>query len=243
MKETVITAYKKLAYSLLHAAAANHPLAAGTLDALLTTSEICRYTAERVICRRGDVVTDLIVVLEGCLEVSMESQDGRRSICWYLNRGQWMGLISVIDGRGAVHNLRAHGEAVLLHIPRPAFLQALQNDSGLAKLCLEVLCDRSRMLYDNLAAESLLPLRGRVAKRLLLLQERHGRAEGQNVAITLKLSQDQFADMLGITRQSLNRQLKALAALGMISVAYSQITVLDLQGLQALASVDVVDPG
>ncbi len=232
---TLPDAYLPLARRLLQQTEPTLRVSAATREALLAGSSIERHPAGKTLSRRADPVHELLLVLDGNLEVSMQGSDGRRSICWYLAPGQWMGLIPVIDGRGAIHDLRSHTESVLLHIPRATFSQALQADHCLALACLNLLCERSRSLYDNMAAESLLPLRARVARLLLMLVDQHGRDCQSGIEIALKLSQDEFADMLGVTRQSLNRELKALEKHGVISIAYSRITLCDLPGLQRAA--------
>jgi CRP-like cAMP-binding protein len=70
---------------------------------------------------------------------------------------------------------------------------------------------------------------------LLMLVDQHGRGSQSGIEIDLKLSQDEFADMLGVTRQSLNRELKNLEKQGLISIAYSRITLVDMPALQCLA--------
>ncbi len=91
------------------------------------------------------------------------------------------------------------------------------------------------VLYDMQAAESLLPLRARVARMLLMLADQHGRGKQSGIEIDLKLTQEEFADMLGVTRQSLNRELKALEKLAVLSISYSRITLRDLPALQEMA--------
>ncbi|EFX60812.1 hypothetical protein DAPPUDRAFT_275286 [Daphnia pulex] len=205
-----------------------------SLQALLAASVIRSHAAGQLLSRRGTPLGELIFVLQGSLEASMAGADGRRSICWYLAEGQWFGLIPIVDGQAAIHDLRTYSQAVLLHIPRAAFLAALQQDRGLAVKCLELLCARSRTLYEHLAAETLLPLRARVARLLLMLVEQHGRESAHGQELSLKLSQEALADMLGISRQTLNRELVALEKAGLISLAYTRLTLLDDAALRQM---------
>ncbi len=228
-----------LARELLARSAPTSSVGATTRERLLAESSIQRHPADRVLSRRDEPVTELLLILDGSLEVSTRDRDGRRSICWYLATGQWMGLIPLIDGRGAIHDLRSHTSCVLLHIPRTAFSCALHDDPQLALACLNLLCERSRALYALQAAEALLSLRGRLAGLLLALAARHGRDGERGLELTLRLSQDELADMLGITRQSLNRELKTLERQSLISIARARITLQDLTGLRRLAGSDV----
>lgn len=238
----MLDTYLPLAQRLLQQNELARELAPATLQALLAAGNVQRHNAGQVLSLRGEVMADLLFVLEGSLEVAMLGSDGRRSICWYLPPGQWIGLIPTIDGRGAIHDLRAHSPMVLLHIPRSAFLRVLHSDQQLTLMCLNLLCARSRTIYENLAAENLLPLRARLARLLLLLIDQHGRDSRSGIELALKLSQDDLSDMLGVTRQSLNRELKALEKSAILSLAYSRITLCDVAALQKLVAASVHEP-
>ena len=240
----MLDTYRPLARRLLEQTELTRQLAPATLETLLGASSIRKHPAGRTLQRRNSPMQELLFVLDGSLEVSVEGSDGRRSICWYLAAGQWMGLIPVLDGKGAIHNLRSHNDSVLLHVPRDAFLAVVHADHRMALMCIDILCERSRALYDNMAAESLLPLRARVARLLLMLVDQHGRGSQSGIEIALKLSQDEFADMLGVTRQSLNRELKALEKQGTIAIAYSRITLRDMPALRSIIMADsTIDEG
>lgn len=233
----MLDAYLPLARRVLLQTDPTRAATPATCEALLAASRVRRHAAGECLSRRGDPMPELLVLLDGNLQVSMHGSDGRRSILWYLAAGQWIGLITALDGKGAVHDLHCHTESVLLHIPHKAFVHALQSDPTLTYSCLSLLCERSRVLYDRQAAESLLPLRARVARLLLMLADQHGRGNQSGIQIDLKLTQEEFADMLGVTRQSLNRELKNLEKLGLIRIAYSCITLHDVPQLHGLAAL------
>ncbi|HRH87689.1 MAG TPA: Crp/Fnr family transcriptional regulator [Rubrivivax sp.] len=219
------------------------PLATDTVQRLLAAGTVRRHAADRSLCLRGDAQPALFMVLDGSVEVSMEAADGRRSIYWYLGPGQWLGLISIIDGKPSVHNLRSHTEVLAMHFARSEFRAALCADAQLAIALLQILARRSRAIYDRLAADTLLSLRGRVARLLLSLMEQYGRSVDGGVQLALKLSQDELAAMLGVSRQSLNRELMALHADGFVSSAYARITLHDVAALSALAGREGAGPG
>ena len=129
----MIDIYLPLARRLLQQSGLSSQLAAGTLEHLLAAARLQRHAAGKQLSQRGQSMPELLFVVEGSLEVSMEDGEGRRSICWYNGAGQWLGLIPVIDQKNAIHDARAHGEVVLLHVPRQTFLQALEQDPGLAR--------------------------------------------------------------------------------------------------------------
>lgn len=211
-------------------------VAPGTLDALHKVATHRTYARGQVLFLRGDPMPELLVIQSGSIEASIEDSEGRRSVLWYLGPGHWLGLISIIDDKGSIHNLRAHTDSTALGFPRQRFLDALQADSALAMLCLNALCARSRTIYGNLAAEGLLDTRARIARLLLMLFEQHGQSGEHGLEIGLRFTQDDFAAMLGVSRQSLNKELRGFETAGIITLAYSRIGLRDVDRLRAAAT-------
>jgi CRP/FNR family cyclic AMP-dependent transcriptional regulator len=207
---------------------------AETLTTLLVAAHTLKLPAGRNICHRGEAVDAVVFVLEGKVEVSICTADGKRSILWFIGPGQAINLIPVIDGLPAIHDFRTHTPVVGASFPRTALLAAIDNDPGFGRALLGILCARSRTLYDHLAVEGLLSLQSRVARVLSLMIQSHGKQNAEGIVIELKLAQDELADMLGITRQSLNRELKLLEQLGAIALAYARIVVRDEAQLRQL---------
>jgi CRP-like cAMP-binding protein len=88
---------------------------------------------------------------------------------------------------------------------------------------------------DYIVTAMSLPLPVRLAQRLVGLAHAHGRESGDRVIIDLHLSQESLAETVGVSRQSLNRALKALESKGMVSLGYSALTILDIAALKSLA--------
>ncbi len=74
----------------------------------------------------------------------------------------------------------------------------------------------------------------RLAHVLLSLGRRHGVREGSNVRIDLPLSQHDLADMIGASRQTVNRELRKLAEEGLIQVERCKVTILNDERLRNL---------
>lgn len=207
-----------------------------SLESLVQHARVRRLARREVLCHRGERVTELVVVLEGALDVGLTSELGKRHIQVILEQGQVMNLIPVLDEQPTLHSASTHGEAVLLlFIDRAALLAEADRDPRVAHALMRILCLRSRQLYAAAAATALLPLRMRCARTLHALMNQYGLRRGEWLEISLKLSQEEFADMVGRTRQSVNKQLKAFEQEGVIRMAYSQFHVLDEKLLAEIA--------
>lgn len=175
------------------------------------------------------------MVVEGSLEVSQTASAGKRHIATCLEPGQLMNLIPVVDDQPALHDAYAHETARLLLIPKPMFIELMDQEPQVARRIAQLLCRRSRGLYESLSDQALRSLRERCARVLLGLLDAYGRPGEGGTSISLKLSQEDFADMLGCSRQSANRELKQLARDGIIEMTYSSLRVVDEPALRAVA--------
>lgn len=205
-------------------------------QALIDESTLCSLTRGETLSRRGEPVKALSLVLAGVLEVSVTSHTGKRRVVRYLEPGQLMNLIPFIDEQGAIHDATAHTDLVLLQIGRDLFSRITRTEPELVHRLMRLLCLRSRMAYDEVADTSFLTLRQRCANTLLRLVEPYGRVGTQGVAISLKLSQEELADLVGCSRPMINRELKLLEQEGAITMTYSHYVVTDLQLLRTIAN-------
>lgn len=228
--------YRPLAQRLLADTPGWQRLDPTTRERLLDAGSLRRHTVGSTLHRRGEPMTELVFVVTGTLEVSVQGIEGRRAVCWYVEPGQFIGVVPLLDGEGGIHDVIVHSEGVMLHVPKDAFLTALDSDHALMAAILRILCERTRTLYELLAASTLQTLRGRTARMIMLLADRHGRDRDGRIELDLRLSQDDLADMLGVARQSLNRELKAFEAAGIVSLAYSRIAITDAARLEDIAS-------
>lgn len=171
------------------------------------------------------------------MEISMVGGSGGRHVLGYVSSGQILNLIPILDDQPAIHDASAHGSCTVLLVPKRTFLAAIASEPEFAQALIRLLCLRSRSLYDRFADSALLSLRTRCARALLSLIPSYGSQQPDSISITLKFSQNQLADMLGVTRQSVNRELKQLNRRGIIRTGYQRFDILDPDALRAAAQV------
>jgi CRP/FNR family cyclic AMP-dependent transcriptional regulator len=206
---------------------------AATIEAFLSEGRLDAVAAGAPVAWAGQPMSDLVLVVQGALEVSRVGVDGRRHVTSFPGPGQWFGLIPIIDGQAAVHDAWAHGDALLLCVPRASFLRCLDADRLLNRTTMLRLCQRSRLLYDALADDGLLPLRARTARALERIAIGFPQPPGSGLRMRIAVSQDVIADMLGVTRQSANQELKQLERDGLITLGRGVVELLDRERLRA----------
>lgn len=188
----------------------------------------------KTVLSRGQDCSHLIVVVEGALESSMTSVQGKRHVISHLGPGQVLGLIPLTDEAGAIHDSSAKGITLLLLVPRMAFRQVMAQHPVLADQVIRLLSSRARHLYIETAEKSLLRLDQRLT-RVLLRQPRT--TESQCIEIT----QAQLAELLGVTRQSVNQEIQRLEKAGWIQPSRGHIYLTHVQALCEFCGYDVND--
>jgi CRP/FNR family cyclic AMP-dependent transcriptional regulator len=207
-------------------------------DALVASAELIHVRRGAMVFRQGDPVEaaggGFYGLVAGTIKISSLRQDGREAILAMLEPGIWFGEITLIDGSPRTHDATALEALDLLVVPPEAFARQMR-DVVFANAMAAMLAARVRMLYGLTEDATLRSLRARVAHRLLVLA-RGDATQSVHLRHVVMLSQEALAMMLGVTRQTLSKELNALANEGLVALGYGRIELRSLDALQALVS-------
>ncbi|MEJ8846358.1 Crp/Fnr family transcriptional regulator [Variovorax rhizosphaerae] len=226
-------AYWPLARSLLMREPGFDRCGADSIDALMESARLVSVTRGTRVHQYDVPLEDLIMVVDGVLEVGRRLGAGRRHLVAFTYPGMVLGFLPCVDGGPIPHEAVAHVASVLLLMPVDAVRKRRQIDVSIRQAFEIQFADRIRRLYDSLTESLMLPMHQRLAKLLDTLVGSHGRQSGLEWHIDLDTPQSDLADLLGATRQSVNEALRRLEREGLVRVARSRITVLDLVALRA----------
>ncbi len=208
--------------------------------------QLCRYakhtTLKRgaIIASKGDPGTSLFAVISGTVKISVSSPDGRNAILNLIGPGEIFGEVALLDGLSRSADVTANTNCELFIIDRRDFIPFVRSQPALAMKFIELLCTRLRWTSDQVEQVILQNLPGRLASALLRLTERHKAAQGgRSIAIT----QQEISEMVGMTRESINKQLRAWATRGWVRLEHGAIVVLKPEPLQTLVEAGSDDDG
>jgi CRP/FNR family transcriptional regulator, cyclic AMP receptor protein len=154
--------------------------------------------------RKGDQGTNLYAVCAGAVRVSAPSDQGKDAVFNLIVPGEIFGEIAFLDGGPRTADAVMIEPGELMVIERRDFLPLLQRYPELAQRLLEILCARLRRTSQQLEDIVFLGLEPRLAKALLYLYEHSGPKSGQK----LKVTQRDISQLVGISRESTNKQLR-----------------------------------
>jgi CRP/FNR family cyclic AMP-dependent transcriptional regulator len=195
------------------------------------------YPRGQVIFREGEPGRTLYVIERGQVKLSTRAPGGRELLVAILGKGQIFGELEMFDGgpRGMTARTMDQVDAFVLdkHLvqamlrTRPAFVRRL----------LELMARRLRRADQ--AAQDLVffDASTRLARRLLELAEEHAGtgSDDLQIRITVRLTQDEVGQMIGVNRSSVNRVLRAFAAQGLVDWNGGMPVILDASRLSEMA--------
>ena len=186
-----------------------------------------------------------LLVVSGFVEISQINARGRRFVLRILGPGLVTGLVRLLDDTHLDHGYFARERAQVAHLPCAELIAALDSDpmqwKGVLRSVLHGHADLLANVFNQLIGGT---PEQRVPATLRRLSRGFGVQAGEGVRLRLRLSQDDLADMLCVSRQTVNKALKRLDDDGVISSTYSAITILDRAALDKLVedAFGAIDP-
>lgn len=180
-----------------------------------------RYVpAHRVLLHQGERPTHLFVVEEGVVALTAWEASGRRAVLALLGPGDAFGEAALFPETpsASVHVLRPEARALVpsrvLAVPPEPLRSAVEAHAWLAAWLAATLARRARRAEERLAWTLGLTVLERVGAVLQDLAAAHGRPTREGRLIQVPLTQDFLAALVGATRESVNRAVRALARSG-----------------------------
>lgn len=194
------------------------------------------YKADSVVVMRGDPGDALYGVVTGRVRISASGSGGKEVFLNIMEPGDAFGEIALLDGQPRTAAATTVAPTELIIIRRADFLGLVKREPQLAVHLIELLCKRVRWTSEQMEDSSLLNVPARLAKRLLSLATAHGRKTPAGAQ--LKISQEDLAQFLGLSRQIVNKYLQTWKRAGWITLGRGSVVLADERALRALTRKD-----
>jgi CRP/FNR family transcriptional regulator, cyclic AMP receptor protein len=208
-----------------HSLLKNHPFFSVLGPDLI--DRLASYAVTQVVKRgtglfsKGDPGSSLFAVCKGTVKISAPSSEGKDAVFNLVNAGEIFGEIALFDGRPRTADANTITDCELMVIERRDFLPLLISQPEMAIKLIEVLCGRLRQTSEQVEDTIFLDLPGRLAKVLLRLTENPA-----SPARKLTLTQREIGHIIGMSRESTNKQLRAWESRNWVRLERGGITIL-----------------
>lgn len=207
----------------------------GDVGALVGRLRPVEFPCGHVFFEQGQPGRRLYVVIAGRVKLCRRAQDGREVLFAVLGPPDIFGELSVFDPGPRTSSATAISDVCAAPLDRDALLAWIADRPALAERLLRVLARRLRRTDDDLSHLIFTDVPGRVAKQLLRLAHQFGVQEDGAVRVTHGLTQEELAQLVGSSRETVNKVLTGFCQRGWIRVDGKSVVITDSERLAARA--------
>jgi len=204
-------------------------------QALLGQMNSSRLERGDILFREGDQGDTLYVIGEGKVKLGRTSADGRENLIAILGPGEMFGELSLFDPGPRTMTATAVAETQLMGLGNESLTMLLTGRPEVAKALLAALAARLRRTNEHLADLVFTDVPGRVAKALLDLANRFGRPVEDGIMVAHDLTQEELAQLVGASRETVNKALADFATRGWLKLEARAVLLLDVDRLKRRA--------
>ena len=203
--------------------------------ALRSSMSETRLRRGDVLFHEGDSGDRLYIVAEGKVKLGRSAADGRENLLAIMGPGQMFGELSLFDPGPRSATVTAVTDATFASLSHEDLLRWLDGRPIVARGLLTQLASRLRKSNDVVADLVFSDVPGRVAKALLDLADRFGRTADDGVHVHHDLTQEELAQLVGASRETVNKALADFGHRGWLRLEGKSVVILDAERLSRRA--------
>jgi CRP/FNR family cyclic AMP-dependent transcriptional regulator len=181
------------------------------------------YPKTAVVLTEGEMGDSLYMIVSGKVKVFIGDEEGREIILKILGPGAFFGEMSMIDKQPRSASVTTIEPSTFLVLTHVGFERCVESEPRIANVVMQMLAQRVREADRKIGTLALMDVYGRVASTLLELSVYNN----GKLVVGEKLSQQDLANMVGASREMVNRILKDLSDRGFISIESKSITIIN----------------
>ena len=202
--------------------------AAAALRASMVEQRIAKGDALFVEGEPGD---RMYVIIDGKIKLGHASTDGRESLLAVVGPGEMCGELSLFDPGPRTATATALTDAIVVSLGHDALRPWLTGRPEVAEALLAALAQRLRRTNEAMADLVFSDVPGRVAKALMELGEKFGEITPDGLLVTHDMTQEELAQLVGASRETVNKALADFAQRGWIRLESRQVLITDIERL------------
>jgi CRP/FNR family transcriptional regulator, cyclic AMP receptor protein len=192
--------------------------------------KISDATPGEYLCRTGRPVTYWFGVVDGLLKMSSDNAEGKTMTFTGVPPGGWFGEGTALKRETYRYNIQALRKSMVAGLHVDTFHWLLDHSIGFNRFVMNQLNERLGQFIAAREIDRMTNPDIRVARSLASL---FNPVLYPGVGAVLRITQQELAYLVGLSRQRVNEALTTLASQGCIRVEYGGLRVLDLQALRS----------
>ena len=185
-----------------------------------------------ILFKEGDEGEHVYVIVDGKLKLGTASGDGRENLLSILGPGEMFGELSLFDPGPRTSTATAVTDAKLLSLSHEKLIPWLKGNPEVSLHLLARLAQRLRRTNEAVGDLVFSDVPGRVAKALIDLGSRFGKATDEGLFVHHDLTQEELAQLVGASRETVNKALADFAGRGWLKLDGRAVLITDLERLE-----------
>ena len=210
-------------------------VSAETIQKLVKVLELREIRRRQVVYLPGDPGDAVYFVNGGRLKVSKVTRDGKELTLAYRLPGEIFGELSLIEGGPREEMAEAMENALISVIDRVVFEQILLKDGLISSRLVKVVAQRRRDVENKIEQLIFKDVNAKLAELLLRLGDEYGIEDSRGTLVSLKITHQEMANLIGSTRETVSLTLSQFKRRGFIQTEGRKVILADRDGLRALA--------
>ena len=205
------------------------------VEAISSEFEIIEVSRGQILFHEGEPGDSLYIVLSGKVKLGRRASDGRENLVAVMGPSDQFGELSLFDPGPRTATAVVVTDGRVARLPKAALQKWVEERPQIAMQLLRVVARRLRRTNTMLADLIFVDVPGRVAKQLLQLAQRFGSVEGGQLRVTHDLTQEELAQLVGASRETVNKALADFAGRGWLRLEGKSVVILDRERLSRRA--------
>ena len=192
------------------------------------------YAKKESVFSEGDPSEWLYIVTTGKVKITKLSNEGKEIILEIISPHEMFGGIAVVRGFPYPANAVAMEDSEVMKISRKNLLSLMDKLPNLMYCMAMNIGDRIKGTHETLKSIALEKVESRIASLLIKLSEKSGEKVAEGIAINMKLTKQDIAEMVGTTVETAIRTTSKLAKAGLLVSKSGKIIIRDIERLKSL---------
>ncbi|KAA0111069.1 Crp/Fnr family transcriptional regulator [Mycolicibacterium sp. P1-5] len=184
-----------------------------------------------LIFEQGEPPALLYIIADGKVKIGTSADDGRENLFQVLGPSDMFGELAMLDPGPRISSARALTDVEVVTMNRTTLREWLAPRPQVAEQLMRVLARRLRRITTSRSDLVLTDAPGRVAKLLLRLAQRFGVQRDGSVLVNHDLTQDEIAQLVGSSRETVNTVLSDFSNRGWIELHSKGLLISDTERL------------
>lgn len=206
-------------------------LSADSRKQIVTASVSRKLAKGEMLFLEGKIPSHVFFLVDGKMKLYTTDLQGREQIIHLAGPGDLMGYRAILGGDSLSCSASALELSHVLVVPKEVFLQTLDTDSAFSHQVIQLLTNELRHAEHHLAGLARKSVRARLAEVLLILADKFG-FEPDGETLTVTLSREEIAGLVGTATETVIRLLHAMKDEGLLATSGRKLRLIDKDGLR-----------